>query len=246
MSALTNKLETTIRLVIIDDDAFVCASLKTILDAQPDIDVVATGNNGAEAEALFRTHQPDILLTDIQMPERSGLDAARSILADYPDARIVLLTTFSDDEYIVSALRMGARGYLIKQDVATIAPSLRLVMLGQSVLGSEVLDRMDHLIHGDKPTSGLTAEEKQPARLTAAETRNNTSTTGSDSNNPFASLTTREYEVTELVASGLDNHEIARTLYISDGTVRNLISTILQKLDLKNRTQLAVLYYRQR
>ena len=230
-----------IRLVIIDDDSFICDSLRTILDAQPDIEVVALGYDGNDAEMLYATHQPDILLTDIQMPNRSGLEAAAAILAANPDARVVLLTTFADDEYIVAALRMGARGYLIKQDVATIAPALRLVMDGQSVLGSEIIGRMDHLI-GQKLSD-----------ITPATSSDGTSNTDTESpalntlspNSPLAALTAREFEITELVARGLDNREIAHTIYISEGTVRNMISSILQKLSLKNRTQLAVLYYRQ-
>jgi DNA-binding NarL/FixJ family response regulator len=209
------------RLVIIDDDPFITGSLKTILDAQPDIEVAATGGDGAEAVRLYRLHLPDILLTDIQMPGVSGLDAAAAILTAWPDARIVLLSTFADDEYILRALKLGAKGYLIKQDVATIAPALRLVLQGQSVLGGEVLGSMDRLLHGDKPG---------PAPPASAA---------------LAALTHRELEVTELVAQGLDNQEVAAALYISEGTVRNLVSAILQKLGLRNRTQLAVLFYRQ-
>jgi DNA-binding NarL/FixJ family response regulator len=211
------------RLVIIDDDPFICGSLTTILDAQPDIEVVGVGHDGVEAEELYRSYRPDILLTDIQMSRRSGLDAAKAILAEWPEARIVLLTTFTDDEYIVKALRLGTKGYLIKQDVAAIAPALRLVMSGQSVMGDEVLSRVDHLMEGasfDASSSSLAAH------------------------GALSALTPREFEVTELVARGLDNREISAKLFISEGTVRNMISAILQKLDLKNRTQLAVLWYR--
>ena len=151
------------------------------------------------------------------------LAAAERILAAHPDARIVFLTTFSDDEYIVRALRLGAKGYLIKQEVATIAPALRTVMAGQSVLGGEVLDRMDVLM-----SRGPACAENAPG----GEMR--------------SGLTERESAIVELVAEGLDNKEIAARLYLSEGTVRNHISAILQKLDLKNRTQLVVRYYRDR
>ena len=255
----------TMRLVIIDDDAFICASLQTILGSQPDIEVVAVGYNGLEAVSMYRSHQPDILLTDIQMPESSGLEATAAILSEWPQARIVLLTTFADDEYIVRALTLGARGYLIKQDVATIAPALRLVMSEQSVLGSEVLERMDHLISRQPAESGSSATSSSVVHdLTDTDdavasnlvTSGSSVTDGAAASNlvaPSSSaatdsrlsmLTNREFELTELVAKGLDNREIAASLYISEGTVRNMISTILQKLDLKNRTQLAILYYR--
>ncbi len=212
------------RVVIIDDDTFVTTSLATILASQEDIEVVGMGHDGSEAATLYERHQPDVLLMDIQMKEVSGLDAARQILLSHPDARIVFLTTFADDEYIVAALRMGAKGYLIKQEVATIAPALRSVIAGQSVLGSEVLGRMENLM--GKGTKQLleNREHQQPHTL-------------------LSELSEREYEIVELIAKGLDNREIAGTLYISEGTVRNHISTILTKLSLKNRTQLAIRYY---
>ncbi|MDR1798902.1 MAG: response regulator transcription factor [Bifidobacteriaceae bacterium] len=204
------------KVVVVDDDPFVCASLNTILAAQDDVEVAAVGHDGSEAVALYTRHVPDVLLMDIQMPGRGGLEAGREILEANPEARIVFLTTFADDEYIATALRMGAKGYLIKQEVATIAPALRLVMAGQSVLGSQVLERMDTLVRGPAPAL----------------------------NPRLAELSEREREIAALVAEGLDNHEIAGRLYMSEGTVRNHISAILAKLNLKNRTQLAVLHYR--
>lgn len=214
-----------IRTLIVDDDPFVRMSLQTILEAQDDVEVCALGGDGDEAAELFERERPDVLLMDIQMPGSGGLDAAERILAAHPSARIVFLTTFSDDEYIVRALRLGAKGYLIKQEVATIAPALRTVMAGQSVLGSEVLDRMDALMHRG-------AAAAPPAPAAASELNDD--------------LTERERAIVELVAEGLDNKEIAAKLYLSEGTVRNHISAILQKLDLKNRTQLVVRYYRDR
>lgn len=198
-----------LRVLVVDDDAIVCSSLRTILGAQAGIEVVGTGSNGFEAIKQYAELKPDILLADIQMPQCDGLQAARSILASDPTARIVFLTTFADDEYLVRALKLGACGYLVKQDVAAIAPALRSVMDGHRVLEGRVVD---------------------PSQLTdPLET---------------ASLTERECDVVRLVANGLDNSEIARSLYLSEGTVRNHISAILAKLGLKNRTQLAVWYYR--
>ena len=206
-----------IRVAVVDDDPFVCASLETILNAQDDMEVVAVGGNGSDAVAVYGEKHPDVLLIDIQMPEVDGLDASEQILSGHPDARIVFLTTFSDDDYIARALHLGAKGYLIKQNVADIAPALRAVMAGQSVLGDEVAGRI---------ATGV------EARAGAAER--------------FAKLglTEREIEVVELIAQGLDNGEIAASLYMGEGTVRNHISAILQKLQLRNRTQIAVLYYR--
>ena len=200
-------------------------SLQTILEAQDDVEVCALGSDGDEAVALFERERPDVLLMDIQMPGVGGLDAAERILDAHSDAYVVFLTTFSDDEYIVRALRLGARGYLIKQEVATIAPALRTVMAGQSVLGSEVLDRVDVLMRGGVKTA-------TEAHVAGDGLRDD--------------LTKREAAIVDLVAEGLDNKEISARLYLSEGTVRNHISAILQKFDLKNRTQLVVLYYRDR
>ena len=213
------------KVLIVDDDALVAQALTTILSVEADVDVVGLGGSGPEAIERYRELKPDILLMDIQMPGGDGLSAAERILAEDAGARIVFLTTFSDDEYIVRALRMGSRGYLIKQDVAQIAPALRSVMAGVCVLEGEVLER--------SATMGLSARPEpdgpqgRPLRGTV-----------------FAALTDREYEVVEAVAEGLDNAEVAARLFMSEGTVRNHISSILAKLGLRNRTQVAVMYYR--
>ncbi|MGI6218060.1 MAG: response regulator [Coriobacteriales bacterium] len=207
-----------IRVIIVDDDEFVSTSLKTILSAQDDIEVLGTASNGPEAVELFQKEKPDILLSDIQMPGGDGLEAAEQILATDPEARIVFLTSFADDEYILRALKLGAKGYLIKQEVGTIAPALRTVMAGQRVLGDETLQKIDQLMQSAK-------DSKLPNR------------------GPIAGLTEREMQIVELIAQGLDNSQIASSIFISEGTVRNHISTILSKLGCKNRTQIAVYYY---
>ena len=243
------------RVLIVDDDAIVVQSLATILSAEDGIDVVGTCLSGAEAVQEFRRLRPDVLLMDIRMPGADGLSAAEEILEGDPQARIVFLTTFSDDEYIVRALRMGARGYLIKQDVAQIAPALRSVMVGVCVLEGDVLER--------GASMGMRA---LPAPASGSGAGTSGSGSGKNGGRPgapgdpgepagavgvpdprstvFASLTDREYEVVEAVAAGLDNAETAERLFMSEGTVRNHISSILAKTGLRNRTQVAVRYYR--
>ena len=250
------------RVLIVDDDAIVVQSLATILSAEDGIDVVGTCLSGAEAVQEFRRLRPDVLLMDILMPGADGLSAAEEILEGDPQARIVFLTTFSDDEYIVRALRMGARGYLIKQDVAQIAPALRSVMVGVCVLEGDVLERGASMgmralpapasgsgsgtsgsgagtsgsgagKNDDRP--GAPGDPGEPAGVVGAPDPRST---------VFASLTDREYEVVEAVAAGLDNAETAERLFMSEGTVRNHISSILAKTGLRNRTQVAVRYYR--
>ena len=214
------------RVVIADDDAVVVESLRIVLDAQPDIEVAGCGTDGADAVRLAAEAAPDVVLLDIQMPGVDGLAAAEQILAASQPPRVVFLTTFSDDEYIVRALSLGAAGYLIKQDVAGVAPALRAVMAGRSVLEGEVLERAVALgAGGAAGASGATAEKPDLATV-------------------FPQLTDREREVVALIAEGLDNREVATAAYMGEGTVRNHISSILAKLHLRNRTQIAVAYWR--
>lgn len=212
------------RVVIADDDAVVVESLRIVLDAQPDIEVVGCGTDGTDAARLTEQVAPDVVLLDIQMPGMDGLAAAEKILAAPRPPRVVFLTTFSDDEYIVRALALGAAGYLIKQDVAGVAPALRAVVAGRSVLEGEVLERAVALGAGGIP--GVVPAEKPD--LVAL----------------FPQLTDREREVVTLIAEGLDNREVAAAAYMGEGTVRNHISSILAKLGLRNRTQIAVAYWR--
>lgn len=226
--------------VLVDDDALVGSSLRTILEARGTVTVAALGTKGAEAAALYEAHRPDIMLLDIRMPDMSGLAAGAAILAAHPEARVIFLTTFADDDYIVQALRIGARGYLIKQEAAGLAEALSAVMEGQMVLGSDVTERVAALI--GRPTgSGSTADSgAHPAGLGA------TGDSGTHSATPAfaAGLTERERDIAALIAEGLDNREIAQALYLSEGTVRNHISAILQKAGLKSRTQIAIAWWR--
>lgn len=204
-------------LIIVDDDSLVSLSLKTILEADGNIRVIDIGKNGAEAIELYARHQPDILLMDIRMNTMTGLEAAERILTQYRDARILFLTTFSDDEYIIQALHIGAKGYILKQDFASLLPALNAVMNGQSVFGSEVVTKI-------------------PSLLTQVSQYDYASKGISD----------KEFAIIELIAEGLSNKEIAEKLFLSEGTVRNYLSTILEKLELRDRTQLAVFYYQNR
>ena len=211
------------RIAIVDDDPIVCQSLETILTATGTAEVLWTANDGDTAvRRYFETpaSRPDVLLIDIQMPGTSGLDAAREVLATDPAARILFLTTFSDQSYIAQAMGLGAKGYLIKQDVAAVGPALQAVMAGQVVLGAEVLGK-------------LTERTPDPA---------DSDDSGDTGDSIEGLLGEREREITALVAEGLDNRDIAARLFLSEGTVRNRISAILDKLGLTNRTQLAILW----
>lgn len=211
------------RIAIVDDDPIVCQSLETILTATGTAEVLWMANDGdAAVRRYFETpaSRPDVLLIDIQMPGTSGLDAAREILATDPAARILFLPTFADQSYIAQAMGLGAKGYLIKQDVAAVGPALQAVMAGQVVLGAEVLGKLT---------------ERTPDPADSDDSRDT-----ADSIEGL--LGEREREITALVAEGLDNRDIAARLFLSEGTVRNRISAILDKLGLTNRTQLAILW----
>ena len=208
------------KIIIVDDDCLVAGALKTILEANPDIEVTATGSDGEEACSLYREYLPDILLMDIRMKGMDGLEASRKILGGFPEAKILLLTTFSDDEYIIKALKIGAKGYLLKQNFNGIAPALEAVLQGQqvysgqTVFGTEIISKIPELLQ---------------------------SSDGFD----YASrnISERELDIIRLIANGYSNKEIATELFLSEGTVRNYLSSILDKLQLRDRTQVAVFYY---
>lgn len=203
------------KIVIVDDDKLVSLSLKTILEASDEVEVLAMGKNGMEAVELYRQYKPEILLMDIRMDSMTGIEAAKNIMEEFPFARILFLTTFSDDEYIIQALNIGAKGYILKQDFESILPALKAVFSGQNVFGNEIISKipnlMNHTLKKDYSSYGITD---------------------------------KEYEIIEAVSKGFSNKEIADELFLSEGTVRNYISVILDKLDLRDRTQLAVFYYK--
>ena len=136
-------------IVLIDDDQLVCMSLKMILEANDDIHVTAIGHDGSEALSLYRQYQPDVLLMDIRMQDRNGLEALSDVLAEFPHARVLFLTTFVDDEYITKALQLGAKGYIVKQDYETIIPALNAVYSGQNVYGSEIMEKIPELMKAE-------------------------------------------------------------------------------------------------
>lgn len=201
-------------IVVIDDDKLVALSLKTILENTGSIQVLATGESGMDAITLYTTHKPDVMLMDIRMEGMSGLEAGEEILKANPDAKILYLTTFSDDEYITKALSIGAKGYILKQDFEGIAPALEAVMRGQNVFGDKVITKLPSLMR-NKPSFEYAQYD----------------------------ITEKEQEIIKLVSDGLSNKEIASKLFLSEGTVRNYLSGILEKLNLRDRTQLAVFYY---
>lgn len=202
-------------IIVVDDDKIVAVSLKTILEASGSVTVTAIGNSGSEAVELYDRHKPDVMLMDIRMDGMTGLEAGEIILKKDSSAKILYLTTFSDDEYIVRALSIGAKGYILKQDFQGIVPALETVMSGQSVFGDAVISKLPSLMQKKSTEFDCTQH----------------------------GINDKEREIIELVAEGLSNKEIASELFLSEGTVRNYLSGILEKLELRDRTQLAVFYF---
>lgn len=204
------------KVLIIDDDKLVCSSLKIILDSDDDMSVIGTGNDGKDAIKLYEELKPDVLLMDIRMETMTGLEAGEIILKDDKNAKILYLTTFLDDEYIIKALNIGAKGYMLKQDFDSIIPALHAVYKGQNVYGNEIITKLPNLLNQTNPVKTYSSY----------------------------GVTDKEYEIICKIADGLSNKEIADILFLSEGTVRNYISLILEKLSLRDRTQIAIFYYK--
>lgn len=203
------------KIIIVDDDILVSSSLKTIIEANDGFEVLAVANSGEEAIKLYKEHQPDILLMDIRMGKMNGLEAAEEILNTFPCAKVLFLTTFADDEYIIKALKIGAKGYILKQHYNSIVPALNAVYSGQNVFGEEIINKL--------PTVMTSRINKKDYR--------------------DYGILDKEFEIISLVSEGLSNKEIAKELYLSEGTVRNYMSVILEKLELRDRTQLAIFFF---
>lgn len=202
------------RIMIVDDDPLVTQSLKIILEKDGDIEVASLCGSGREAVEAYPEVKPDVVLSDIRMEDMDGLEATAKILELDANAKVILLTTFLDDEYINRALKVGAKGYILKQDCASLGDAVRAVVGGQTVFGGKIVERLPDLLNRSESFSW---EEYE--------------------------ITPKEREVVELVAEGLSNKEIAQKLFLGEGTVRNMISSVLGKLDLRDRTQLACFYY---
>jgi DNA-binding NarL/FixJ family response regulator len=207
-----------IRVVIADDQALVRGGLDMILSPQPDIDVVGTAEDGAQAVGLVARLAPDVVLMDVRMPGVDGLEATRRILAGPAvNTKVVMLTTFDLDEYVYAALAAGASGFLLKETrPEVLADAVRTVAGGEALLASAVLRRL--VDRHAKAASPATAE-----RLSA--------------------LTAREVEVLRLIGRGYSNTEISQSLWVAETTVKTHITRVFRKLDLRDRAQAVVLAY---
>jgi DNA-binding NarL/FixJ family response regulator len=213
MTAATAESAACVRVLIVDDQTLFRTGLARLLASQPGLRVVGEAGDGAEAVQLVERLDPDVVLMDIRMPEVDGIEATRRILRSKPSVRVLILTTFHTDAYVLDALRSGASGYVLKDSaVEAIASSIQAVMSSERVVSGPIAQRMVGMLTGDLPTREF-----------------------------YDGLTAREVEVLKMIASGMPNKRIAYKLGISEKTVRNHISHIYEKLEIYDRSQ-AVLY----
>jgi DNA-binding NarL/FixJ family response regulator len=200
-----------IRLLLVDDQGIVREGLRSLLDAKPDLKVIGEAENGQQAVKQALSLQPDVILMDVRMPIMDGVAATRTLHEQAPHLKVLVLTTFDEDDYVARAMRHGARGYLLKDTPSNeLAEAIRAVQKGYTHLGPGLFDKV------------MTAASAAPPP-------------------EINELTPRELEVLQLIAAGKSNREIADALYISERTVKNHVNSILKRLNLRDRTQAAIL-----
>lgn len=203
-----------IRLVLVDDQSLIRRGLRALLKTDADLEVIGEAENGQEAIALVETLRPEVVIMDIRMPVMDGVESTHVICQQFPQVKVLVLTTFDDREYVAKALQAGASGYLLKDtpfDELTLA--IRLVHKGHTQLGPGL-------------ASKALAQPPPPNALAVS--------------NQWDALTPREQEIIFLIAQGASNREIAKALFIAEKTVKNRITSILSQLNLRDRTQLAI------
>jgi DNA-binding NarL/FixJ family response regulator len=214
-----------VRLMLVDDQDLIRESLHIILDMDPEIEVVALADNGLSAAELCQIYQPDVILMDIHMPVMDGIEATRLIKQQSPDTRIIILTTFQEVNYVVDALAAGAEGYLLKAiHPKELAVGVKWVHTGGTLIPQDIAQLLVSQLKQDSvlqqsPSSPPSETKKEPVK--SAE----------------YGLTEREHQVLQCISEGMNNREIANKLFLTEGTVKNYISSIYSKLDVRDRLQ---------
>ncbi|NJR65626.1 MAG: response regulator transcription factor [Leptolyngbyaceae cyanobacterium CRU_2_3] len=204
-----------IRVLLVDDQNIIRQGLKALLQLEPDLQIVGDAENGQTAIQQVSALQPDVVLMDVRMPVMDGVAATQAIAQQFPSTKVLVLTTFDEDEYVTAALQNGAAGYLLKDTPSEeLANAIRTVHRGYTQFAPGILQKL----------MVKTSESPVMPDLPAG----------------FAELTPRELEVLRLIAQGASNREIAKTLYISEGTVKNHVTNLLGRLELRDRTQAAI------
>ncbi|AFY34454.1 response regulator transcription factor [Calothrix sp. PCC 7507] len=207
-----------IRILLVDDQTLIRDGIKVMLNLEPDLEVVGTADNGEKAIEQATVLQPDLVLMDVQMPVMDGKTATRIICERFPTIKILVLTTFDDDQNIAESMQAGAKGYLLKDMPSEeLAQVIRFVYKGYTQMGPGLLEKMLAKV----PTSEAASQKKL-------------------SEQEYSNLTNREQDVLRLIGVGATNREIAEKLYISEGTVKTHVTHLFNRLNLKNRSQLAI------
>lgn len=211
------------KIIIIDDHQLFREGVKRILDFEDSFEVVAEGDDGSDVVSLYAQNTPDVVLMDINMPRKNGVEATADLVSEFPTAKVMVLSIHDDESYVTHALKSGALGYMLKEmDADEIVDAIKVVSNGGSYLHPKV-------------TKNLVAEFR---RLSEHENKGNFHQT--EIRRPFHLLTKRECEVLQLLTDGQSNRTIGETLYISEKTVKNHVSSILQKMNVNDRTQAVV------
>lgn len=204
-----------IKILLVDDQSLVREGLSSLLQTKPDLDVIGAAENGKVAVERAISLQPDVVLMDVRMPVMDGVAATKALQEQCPQIKVLVLTTFDDDEYVTQAVRYGAKGYLLKDTPSEdLAEAIRSVHKGYTHLGPGLLEKM------------LTSQPELEVNSAPPE---------------LQLLTPREQEVLKLIGAGYSNREIAKTLYIAERTVKNHVANILSRLNVRDRTQAAIL-----
>lgn len=212
-----------IKIVLIDDHKLFREGVKRILEFEPSFEVVAEGNDGTEAAKLVKENEPDVVLMDINMPNANGIEATADLVRYFPETKVIILSIHDDENYVTHALKTGAQGYLLKEmDSDSLIEAIRVVSEGGSYLHPKV-------------THNLVKEYRRLASDNASDSNQRV-----EYQKPLHLLTKRECQVLQLLADGKSNRAVAETLYISEKTVKNHVSNILQKMNVNDRTQAVV------
>jgi DNA-binding NarL/FixJ family response regulator len=209
-----------IRLLLVDDQNLICQGLAAVLNQEPDLEVVGTAENGQVAIDLMPTLQPNVVLMDLRMPVMTGIEATRLIHEQYPSVKVLVLSTFDDDLDIAQSMQAGAKGYLLKDMPALeLIESIRLVDRGYSQMAPGLMEKL--VTHVATTTAAAPTEQSEAIAQ-------------------FAQLPPRERDVLRLIGQGCTNREIAAQLHLAEGTVKTYVTHLLNRLTLRNRSQLAI------
>ena len=208
-----------IRIAIVDDQELIRESLKIIINSDSDFEVASVAESGSELLEFLEKDAVDVVLMDVRMPEMTGVECTRIVKKKYPQTKVIILTTFDDDEYIFGALKYGASGYLLKGiSMKNLAEAIRTVVSGKAMINPEITDKVVKLFnHMAQSSYAIQVDNELTEELTKTEWR-----------------------VIQKIGCGMSNKEIASELALSEGTVRNYLSSVLSKLELRDRTQLAI------